>query len=455
MKKWLYVTLSVAIIILALFLRLYKIENRAPFDWDQNRDYQAVSDIAGGHATLVGPVAKGDGGFFLGPLYYYLLLPGYILMSGNPLALPATSAIMDVLAIVAILILIPKVWGRPQALILASIWSVSWFAIEGAKISWNVSLIPLWTVFFLYLFTSKPPLSLAKALLFGLLSGLTWHVHAALIPLVLLVMILYFRSLKFTWKTGLLFGVGYLTPLLPLFIFDLRHVGLEHRLILDYFIARNLVTPAWGQVFISVFSRLGKNTYSILLGQSNLHLWWGVGTTILALIGLWKGSRVAKGASAIMLLNVLLTLYFRDPGFPEYYLAASYLTMLILGIDLLPRLAPRMGNILLILVTCYLVLVNLRIFTTHPTSFSLSQKIAVAHSISPLGKSINIRYDLPLGRDAGLIPLLTRSGIVQNYQAKTQVVVTESTNTSVFIGGEIAKDLGWFGGFRVAYRVVQ
>ena len=63
MTSKLFYILAAVIISLALFLRLYKIENRAPFDWDQNRDYAAISDIAGGKPVLIGPVAKGEGGF--------------------------------------------------------------------------------------------------------------------------------------------------------------------------------------------------------------------------------------------------------------------------------------------------------------------------------------------------------------------------------------------------------
>lgn len=449
MKNWLYLTLSAIIISLALFLRLYHIENRAPFDWDQNRDYVATGAIVAGHPTMVGPVARGDGGFFLGPLYYYLLTPGYLLTRGNPLALPITSSLFDALAIVFILMLFPRIWGKWQSLALGTIWSVSWFAIEASRISWNVSLIPLWTVLFLYLLTAKSPLSLFKVLFLGLVAGLSWHIHAALIPLALLTIAIYFRSLKFSWHTTLTFAIGYLIPLLPLFIFDLRHVGLEHRLIIDYFHAKSLVNPPWGQVLISVFSRLGKNTYAIATGSSNLHLWWGIGTVILAIFGLFKGSRLARASAVILISNVLLALYFRDPGFPEYYLAASYLTMLILGLDLLrprPLMVPLIGLV---------VIVNLHTFTTTPTTFALIHKTELVGAIAQLGSPVSLRFDLPLGRDAGISPLLTRAGISQVASGKTQVLVTESTNTSVFVDGEIAKDLGWFGGFRVAYRVVQ
>src|SRR5689334_22440473 len=139
MKKW-YLLISILIVALGCVLRFSGFASRAPFDWDQNRDYQAIEGIARGKTTLIGPVAKGEGGFFLGPLYYYLATPAFILMHGNPRAPPITSMVVDMLAVVAILALLPSRLGRTQSVVLAILWSCSWFAIEMSRISWNVAL---------------------------------------------------------------------------------------------------------------------------------------------------------------------------------------------------------------------------------------------------------------------------------------------------------------------------
>jgi hypothetical protein len=153
----------------------------------------AINDIARGKPVLIGPVAKGEGGFLLGPLYYYVVTPVYLLMGSSPLALPITSAILDVLAIVAILVLLPKMLGRWSSLALAFMWSISWFAIEAARISWNVALLQLWLIIFVYLLSER--LSYLKALVFGLTLGLTWHIHPSIIPLSLIVTIFYLKNL--------------------------------------------------------------------------------------------------------------------------------------------------------------------------------------------------------------------------------------------------------------------
>ena len=51
---------------LSIFLRSINLLDRAPFDWDQNRDYSQVLAISQGEYLPLGPVAKGSvGGFFL------------------------------------------------------------------------------------------------------------------------------------------------------------------------------------------------------------------------------------------------------------------------------------------------------------------------------------------------------------------------------------------------------
>lgn len=452
MTNKIFYIFSAIIISLALFLRLYKIENRAPFDWDQNRDYAVISSITSGKPVLIGPVAKGEGGFFLGPLYYYLVVPTYKLMGGSPVSLPITSAILDVLAIVLIIIFLRKSLGDFSTLVLAFVWCISWFAIEASRVSWNVALLQIWIVTFIYLIQAK--LSSIKALFFGLVLGLTWHIHASLIPLSLLASIFFIRHLGLNLKKILLVALGYTIALSPLIIFDLRHSGLERHLIYQFFVASESVTYPFAKVFVSVFSRFGKNTIAILTGTSDLHLSWGLTGAALAFISLFSKFKLLRISGAIILSNLALTLYLGEPGFPEYYLAASYIPLLIIILNLLVStkkfILPL--SLTLLLVFSYL---NLSKFNVNSTSFSLFQKQSTVQEISKISHNIDIRYDLPFGRESGIPAMLEKSGVNVSNTAKTQVVITESDAESIFIDGEIAKDIGRFGGLRVGYHVVQ
>jgi 4-amino-4-deoxy-L-arabinose transferase-like glycosyltransferase len=71
------------ILLMALFLRIYKINTNLIFVYDQGRDALIIRDILKGKLTLIGPTT-GIPGFFLGPFYYYLITPFYWLGKGNP-----------------------------------------------------------------------------------------------------------------------------------------------------------------------------------------------------------------------------------------------------------------------------------------------------------------------------------------------------------------------------------
>lgn len=71
------------IMAIALWLRWTNLDNRLYFIYDQGRDMVAISAIAAGDLTLVGPTT-GLQGLFLGPLWYYLGLPGFVISNGNP-----------------------------------------------------------------------------------------------------------------------------------------------------------------------------------------------------------------------------------------------------------------------------------------------------------------------------------------------------------------------------------
>jgi hypothetical protein len=448
MKKHLYLLCSILIIVVAMFLRLKDYTHRAPFDWDQNRDFTEVSRIAVGKFTMIGPVAKGEGGFFLGPLYYYIETPFYTASHGNPASLPLASILCDVLAVVAILYLFPTRLGKLGSLAIAALWSVSWFAVEGSHIAWNVSMIPLWTVLFLFFVSEPKKLSPLSMLTFGIVTGLTWHVHAALIPLALFLGIARWRDIV-SFKYIVLFFAGYAIPLIPLALFDIRHAGMQRYLMMQYLEASQTVKGSWGSVVPAVVSRLGKNTYGILFGSSDLHLIWGVATLVVAVAGIFHSPKIGQAAGWMVLVNTFLTILLREPGLPEYYLAASYIPTLILVVCAASHFRKiRMQLVVALVSVC--IFFNLRSFTTVPTSFSLSQKINLARTIVISQSPVALHTDLPFGRDSGIASLVRVYGGSIRDDGKPSYLVTDKTDESVFYGGELYETMEWYGGMRLA-----
>ena len=71
------------ILLVAAFMRLYRIQDYMTFLGDEGRDVLVVYNILHGHLTLLGPTSS-VGGFFLGPIYYYFMAPFLWLFNYNP-----------------------------------------------------------------------------------------------------------------------------------------------------------------------------------------------------------------------------------------------------------------------------------------------------------------------------------------------------------------------------------
>ncbi len=452
MKQKIYFVLSFLVIISAVFLRFYQFENRAAFDWDQARDYKAVSEIVSGKFTLIGPVAKGEGGFLLGPLYYYLAVPGFILSRGNPASLPVTSIILDLLTIGAILILFPKIWGRGRSLIMAGIWSLSWFAIEASKISWNVALLPLWSVLFIACLLRMKK-NFLSTLWLGVLAGLSWHIHASLIPLSPLIVLYSLFTKQISIKNLPAIILGYLIPLVPLIIFDLRHAGFNYYLITEFAHASSNLSWNLGELLVSVFSRHGKNIVGILTGSSDLHLMVGVSFVLLSIYHAIFGTKIGRLSGVMSLMIVALVVLLHESSFPEYYLGVSYLPTLIIFVDTLMLF--KFKNVPIILAMLIVGYLNLSHYTTSGTPFSLANKLAIVDSVANLNVPVKIHYDLVYGRDQGIIPLIGYRQIKQDKASKTHVVISEKQVGELYIDGELATPMGSYGGMRLAKHVVQ
>ncbi len=99
---------------LAIFLRvMFLPQNVLTFGYDQARDAYVVKEIIAGDLKILGPPASASG-LYHGVLYYYFLVPPY-LVSNNPVAaaywLAFFNALLGVIAVSALAFFMTKKWG--------------------------------------------------------------------------------------------------------------------------------------------------------------------------------------------------------------------------------------------------------------------------------------------------------------------------------------------------------
>src|SRR3990167_6005968 len=138
--KIVYFLLTI-ILVGAFFIRAYRTGDLLRFYFDQGRDALVIWKLwHEGKPFLIGPVT-GLAGIFLGPFYYYLIAPFYLIGGGNP-AYPAIFlAFISTLGVFMLYFLGAKFLSRETGLIAATIGSFSYFIVLAGR--WLANPTPI------------------------------------------------------------------------------------------------------------------------------------------------------------------------------------------------------------------------------------------------------------------------------------------------------------------------
>ncbi len=214
----------ILIILLAAFLRLYKIEDHLHFLGDQGRDVLTVKRIiVDGKFTLLGPIAS-VGGFYLGPIYYYFMLPFLLLFNFNPVGPAVMIVLLSLLTIFLLYQLSLEFFNQKTAILASCLYAFSPFVIIYSRFSWNPNAVPFFGLLLIYgllkiVVKNQTKWSYVVGLTLGILIQL--HYLALVFGLLIFLILLLFRQFKISiWLKIIL---GKLITFSPFLIFELRH----------------------------------------------------------------------------------------------------------------------------------------------------------------------------------------------------------------------------------------
>lgn len=251
---------------LAAFLRFYKISGYMTFLGDEGRDVLVVKQmIVDRKWTLLGPTAS-VGGFFLGPFYYYLMIPFLWIFKLNPLG-PAVMVAFFGIATVFLVYKVGKDFFDKKVGLLASFfYAISPLVVTYSRASWNPNLMPFFSlliIWFLWKAARKDSLKLLG--LIGFLFGLTLQLHylATFLMVIAGVYFLIFGRQRKNYKAYIWLLVGFLAGWSPFLLFELRHKFPNFRSLYQFFLygdetgfnLRNFLPTVW-EVMFRVFERL-------------------------------------------------------------------------------------------------------------------------------------------------------------------------------------------------------
>lgn len=210
-----------------LFLRIYQIDQKNPFGYDQVDNAWAAKNLIVNHEfPLVGMVAKGNSGIFIGPFYYYFVALFYWLYNLNPLALGAVAATTSVFNFWTIYIVIKKIFNQRVALIAVILNTFLMSAILFDRVQWPVNFIPgvsLLILYFLYRISSFGDVK--KIIPLAVIVGLSFSLHFTSIffPIIILLSLPFFPRSRGAIKYALLSLPLFLIWLIPNIIYQLGH----------------------------------------------------------------------------------------------------------------------------------------------------------------------------------------------------------------------------------------
>lgn len=150
-RRWdKYVWIIVVLTLIGGGLRFYKLDETVMFLGDQGRDAIIVSRMFTDlDPVFIGPVTS-VGNMYLGPLYYYFMLPFLWFSYPSPMGPVYAVALMGTLVIPLTYLLGSRLIGKRAAVFAAVLVAMSSSLISLSRFSWNPNLMPLVGLIWLY-----------------------------------------------------------------------------------------------------------------------------------------------------------------------------------------------------------------------------------------------------------------------------------------------------------------
>lgn len=343
-----------ASLILGAILRLYRMRELAVFLADQASDSQKVLDMVHGKLTLLGPITS-VGGFYNGPIVYYLMFPFYWLLKGDPLAGTVFQTVLSLATIPVIYLIGKKIKNEAVGKVAAFLFAISPLMIDYSRAAFNSYPAIFFSSLIIYVFI----LLLERyrnwlALFMGIMIGwiVQMHYFAAVFLLLTLLYPLFLKKNRFPLSYYFFLLTGFVVGISPFLIFEVRHQFLNVNLFIKYLFSEKAGGP-WS--IANALSIWPQVTGMLLFGNQVILGLIGFIFVIFSSISLGLKKRV-KHINIFYFLFVLvfLTSLLYGRTMHDHYIISFHVPLIILsGVAMVSFLK---GNGRLIIVSCLILL---------------------------------------------------------------------------------------------------
>src|SRR3989344_406603 len=306
-KKNLSLFILLGILVIAAFLRLYRIEDYMTFLGDEGRDALVVKRMIVDHElTLLGPITS-VGLMHLGPLYYYLMIPFLWAWGLNPVGPAIMVALFSLATIVLLWKLAEEYFGRKAAVISSLLYALSQLVIIHSHSSWNPNILPFWSLLIIYALTQA---IIHKRLfwtaIIGLSLGIVIQLHyVALVfgPIVFAALLV--SRIRLPKKYWVLLVAGGLMTFSPFIIFEARHAFINTNTIIGFITRTGTAKSFTIMNFFRQFWDLTVRLYWRLLVITSAELAMLVLIVIFGVyVYLWRKAKTTPLRQAYLILGI-------------------------------------------------------------------------------------------------------------------------------------------------------
>lgn len=263
--------LLVIILLVALFFRTYKIVDRFEFAHDGDLFSWIVKDITvNHHLRLVGQLTSAPG-IYIGPFFYYLLIPFFALTNMDPIGTTIFATLLGLITTSSFYFVFSKCFNKEVGLIATFLYAVLLTTVSSDR--WVVPTITtsLWSIWYFYTLLMLVRGRFKIYWLLGILIGLIWHIHLALVPTLLAVpFAISFKKLHF--KQILMFAVAFLITSIPLILFELKHNFIQTTAFINNFSYHQEGGPTGFYRIQLILGMIAKNINQLLFAPYSFNL---------------------------------------------------------------------------------------------------------------------------------------------------------------------------------------
>ncbi len=236
-QKQIHISLLIFLVSISIFFRFWKIREYVTFLGDEGRDMIVLRNIfVEKHLPFLGPSAS-VGGFYLGPIYYWIAAPFLFLARFDPIGPSYMVAIFSVATVLLLYKFLRELVGFWPSFLVSLLYSTAPLVVRYSRSSWNPNPLPFFSLLLIYFIYRG--IKHKKYYYFfgaGAAFGVSIQLHylaLILAPLSFLIIILNEKLKKFPIILSALV-IGFIITFSPFLFFEIRHNFPNFRTILEF-----------------------------------------------------------------------------------------------------------------------------------------------------------------------------------------------------------------------------